>query len=89
MVAVVARLLTGRGDEICRLERLQISGEAAVAAVPFCAVVTEAGVVLFKGLVTVETDDGSRYAGHVGSAEAFMGAAGPAVEISGVLTPID
>jgi hypothetical protein len=89
MVGVVARLLTGRGDEICRLERLQISGEAAEAAVPFCAIVTDSGVVLRKGLVTVETDDGSRYAGHVGNAEAFMGSAGPAVEITGVLLPID
>jgi hypothetical protein len=84
----VAKLLTARGDIICQLRTLVVSGEVTERPAPFYAVAPSNDAIP-AGLVTVEADDGARYAGHVRVLRPFTDIGGAALQISGVLAPIE
>lgn len=85
----VAKLLTARGDVICQLHALVLSGEVTEKPTPFYAVAPSNDAEIPAGLVTVEADDGVRYAGHVRVLKPFEDIGGAALQISGVLAPIE
>jgi hypothetical protein len=86
----VARLLTRDGELISRLETIDVVGSVFEAGVPFYAVVPdEPGVVIRKGAVLIETDDGVRHAAEVDQAEVITDPLGPVIRVTGVLGDIE
>jgi hypothetical protein len=85
----VAKLLTARGDIICLLKALVLEGDVSEKPTPFYAVAPSNDAQIPSGLVTVEADDGVRYAGHVRVMTPFTDIGGAALQISGVLAPIE
>jgi hypothetical protein len=84
----VARLLARNGNLICRLEAIEFTGATDESGTPFSAIVPDdAGVVIRRGEVLVEVDDGTHYPGEIDHAEVVPDPLGPVVKVTGVLGP--
>jgi hypothetical protein len=71
---------------ICRFEALDVAGAITEPGTSFSAVIPyDAGVVIRRGAVLIETDEGSRYSVEIDRAEVIPDPLGPAVRVTGVL----
>jgi len=71
---------------ICRLEAVEVPANVNESGAPFSAVVPEdVGVVIQKGAIVIEMDNGAQHPAVIEDTEVIPDPFGPVVKITGVL----